>query len=121
MADPSKARRPGLRLRPDPAGRAVLSASVASLLLLLVGAPQPVRLVVAAALVAVLPGFGVVRLIGFTDRLTTVVASLALSLGLTTVVSTALTYLGWWSWQLSLTVLAAVAAVAACCRPVRQA
>jgi len=68
-------------------------------LLVIVGLPQPFQALLAVALLAVVPGYAIIRLAPPGDALCTAVVSVAVSLALATVVSTALLYLSVWSWQ----------------------
>ncbi len=66
---------------------------------------QPVRALTAACVLLVLPGAGLALRAGLRDPLLAVVIAVAASLACTVVTSTALMYLGIWSWQLCLVLL----------------
>lgn len=68
-------------------------------LLILIGLPQPAQAVLAIALLALVPGYAIIRLVPLGELSLTLLVSVALSLGLATVVSTVLLYLSVWSWQ----------------------
>jgi hypothetical protein len=85
-------------------------------LLLAAGPPQPLRAVVAFALIGFVPGFALTRLLGFGDGVMLVVVPIALSLALTAAVSTLLLSLTAWSWLRCIYVLGAVALVASAVR-----
>lgn len=85
-------------------------------LLLGIGLPQPLRAVVAFALIGFVPGFAVTRLLGFGGNIMLVVVSIALSLALTAAVSTLLLSLTAWSWLRCVYVLGAVTLVASAVR-----
>ena len=78
---------------------AVLAAGALLPVLLLLGMPQPGRLVLALVLVAFLPGYAWMRLTSFTDPLLVAVLSVSSSLALTTSLSLGLFYAGLWSWR----------------------
>ncbi|TDO34239.1 hypothetical protein EV643_12824 [Kribbella sp. VKM Ac-2527] len=90
-------------------------------LLLAAGLPQPLRAVVAFALIGFVPGFAVTRLLGFGDNVMLVVVSIALSLSLTAAVSTLLLSLTAWSWLRCVYVLGAITLVASAVRLGRPA
>lgn len=77
-------------------------------LLIIVGLPQPAQAVLAVALLALVPGYAIIRLMPLGEALLTVLVSVAVSLGLATAVSTALLYLSVWSWQACAIVLGMV-------------
>jgi hypothetical protein len=91
-------------------------SGVAIPMLLAAGMPQPLRAVAAFALVGFLPGFAMVRLMGFGDRVVLLVVAVAVSLALTATVSTVLLYLTAWSWVRCIYVLGAVTLVASAVR-----
>jgi hypothetical protein len=84
--------------------------------LLAAGPPQPVRALVAFALIGFVPGFALTRLLGFGDKVMLAVVSIALSLALTAAVSTLLLSLTAWSWLRCVYVLGAVTLVASAAR-----
>lgn len=103
----------------DPTPTAVSLATVGAVLpaLVIVGVPQPVAAVLGTALLALVPGFALVRLAPPRDPLAVLALSVATSLSLATVVSSALFYTGAWSWQLCSVVLGVVTVAAAPVRP----
>lgn len=73
-------------------------------------APGALRVVVAVLLVGVVPGYAVLRPLGLGDPAVVLVASVATSLAITTLISMALGYLMAWSWPSCAALLAAVTA-----------
>jgi uncharacterized membrane protein len=71
-------------------------------------APGAIRVVVAALLVCVAPGYAIVRMLGLPDAAVVAVSSVAASLAVTTLVSMILGYLSVWSWAGCAACLAAI-------------
>jgi hypothetical protein len=69
---------------------------------------QPIRALAAAAVLLLLPGVAVARLLRLGDPVLFLLASTSVSLALTVLTSTGLMYAGIWSWQLTLALLGAV-------------
>lgn len=67
--------------------------------LVIVGLPQPVQALLAVALLGLVPGYAITRLMPLGDALIIALVSVAMSLALATAVSTALLYLSAWSWE----------------------
>jgi hypothetical protein len=84
--------------------------------LLLVGVPQPARVLAAFALLAFVPGFAVTRLIDLASLAFDVVVAIAISVALATAVSTGLLYLTAWSWGACVCVLGALTVAASVVR-----
>jgi uncharacterized membrane protein len=91
----------------------VLGLGVLCPLVLLSSPPQPLRALLAIALMGFLPGYALVRLTGLSEWFVVLVVSVAASLSLATAVSMGLLYARAWSWQLSLALLGLVAVLAA--------
>jgi uncharacterized membrane protein len=84
-----------------PVTATVTTAGLLFPILLLVGVPQPAKALLAAALLGFVPGYALVRFAPPHDSvLVRLILSIAISLALATVVSSALLYLGVWSWHL---------------------
>lgn len=88
-----------LRARVDTHTALVAGAGVLLPVLIIIGLPQPAQAVLGVALLAVAPGYAILRLMPLGDALLTAVVSVAVSLALATAVSTALLYLEVWSWE----------------------
>lgn len=103
----------------DPTPRTVALATAGTLLpaLVVTGVPQPTQALLAAALLAFLPGYALVRLVPPRDPVMAVALSIAASLALATVVSAGLLYAGAWSWQLCCLLLGAITVGASVVRP----
>lgn len=74
---------------------------------------QPLRALAACAVLMVLPGLALARLLRLRDPVLVCVVAVAASLAATVLVSTALFYAGLWSWQLSLGLIGALTAAIA--------
>jgi hypothetical protein len=70
---------------------------------------HPIRSALVLGFLAFVPGWALVRLLGFEDYMSRLLLALPTSLGLAAVVSAALVYAGLTSWDLALSVLIAVA------------
>lgn len=81
--------------------------------LLLTHPPAALRMVLALVVLLVLPGCAAICWLRVADLFPAAVVALATSIAVTILVSTALLYLGIWTWQLSVTVVSALAALAA--------
>jgi hypothetical protein len=92
-------------------------AAVALSVVTLIGLPTPLQTVAAVAVLVLLPGLALTRLLPVTDGALGALLVLALGLAVLTAVSTAMFYLTVWSWQACvvtmgvITVLASVARV----------
>jgi hypothetical protein len=92
----------------------LLIPAAAVLLPLAVAVGQPWRALAAIALFCVLPGLALAHWLPVGDRLTYAVVAIALSLSLTTLISTALFFAHQWTWQrcagtlIAITVLASL-------------
>ena len=100
------------RLPADRTGLTLLGLGILCPLLLLATPPQPLRAVLAIAMMGFLPGYALVRLAGVSEWFVVLVVSVAVSLSLSTVVSMGLLYASVWSWQLSVGLLGLVAVAA---------
>ena len=94
-------------------------AAVALSLVTLLGLPTPLQAVAAIAVLVLLPGQALARLIQVNDLALGAVLVLALGLATLTAVSTAMFYLGAWSWQ-ACVVTMAVITILACLARARQ-
>lgn len=94
-------------------------AAVALSLVTLVGMPAPLQAVAGAAVLVLLPGQALVRLMPVTDLALGAVLVLALGLATLTAVSTAMFYLAVWSWQ-ACVVAMGVITILACMARARQ-
>lgn len=102
--------------------RPTLALGVAAVVLALVtlaGLPTPLQTVAAIAVLILLPGQALARLIPITDVPLGVLLVLGLGLATLTAVSTAMFYLTLWSWQ-ACVVTMAVITVLACLARARQ-
>ena len=102
--------------------RPTLALGVAAVVLALVtlaGLPTPLQTVAAIAILILLPGQALARLIPITDVPLGVLLVLGLGLATLTAVSTAMFYLMLWSWQ-ACVVTMAVITVLACLARARQ-
>ena len=97
-----------------------LVAGLALPALLAIGLPQPGRAVVALAIVCVIPGFALVRLADLADGAALAVFSVAVSLAVSAIVSTALLYLTAWSLARCVYVLGALTVLASLMRLGRE-
>ena len=96
----------------------VLSALALSLVTLL-GLPTPLQAVAAIAVLILLPGQALARLMPVTDLAFGVMLALALGLATLTAVSTTMFYLTVWSWQ-ACVVTMGVITILACLARARQ-
>jgi|EndMetStandDraft_8_1072994.scaffolds.fasta_scaffold373146_2 hypothetical protein len=87
---------------------AVVFAVVTAAALLVLWSPDAARLAAALLVTAVLPGTVLVRPLAIPDRALAAVLAIATSLAITTLVSTALMYMGYWSWPACAAGIAAV-------------
>lgn len=94
-------------------------AALALSLVTLVGMPAPLQAVAAAAVLVLLPGQALVRLMPVTDLALGVVLVLALGLATLTAVSTTMFYLAVWSWQ-GCVIAMGVITILACLARARQ-
>ncbi|MCP8999960.1 hypothetical protein NFC73_09495 [Pseudarthrobacter sp. RMG13] len=94
-------------------------AAVALSVVTLVGLPTPLQAVAAIAVLILLPGQALARLLQVTDLALGALLVLALGLATLTVVSTAMFYLAVWSWQ-ACVVTMGVITVLACLARARQ-
>jgi uncharacterized membrane protein len=97
------------RLHADRTNLTLLGLGILCPLLLLASPPQPLRAILAIAMMGFLPGYVLVRLTGLSEWFVVLVLSVAVSLSLSTVVSMGLLYARVWSWQLSVGLLGLVA------------
>lgn len=88
-------------------------------LVTLIGLPTPLQTVAAAAVLILLPGQALARLMHVTDLALGALLVLALGLATLTVVSTAMFYLTVWSWQ-ACVVTMGVITILACLARARQ-
>ncbi|OUM40220.1 hypothetical protein [Arthrobacter sedimenti] len=93
--------------------------AVALSLATLVGLPAPLQAVAALAVLILLPGQALVRLIHVKDLALGALLVLALGLAALTAVSTAMFYLALWSWQ-ACVVAMGVITILACVARARQ-
>lgn len=93
--------------------------AVALSLVTLIGLPAPLQTVAAAAVLILLPGQALARLMHVTDLALGALLVLALGLATLTVVSTAMFYLTVWSWQ-ACVVTMGVITILACLARARQ-
>lgn len=96
-------------------GLAALALSVMTI----VGLPAPLQAVAAIAVLILLPGQALTRLIPVTDLALVVLLVLALGLATLTAVSTTMFYLAVWSWQ-AVIVAMGVITILACLARARQ-
>ncbi len=94
-------------------------AAVALALITLVGLPTPLQTVAAIAVLILLPGQALARLTPVNDFALSALLVLALGLATLTAVSTAMFYLGVWSWQ-ACVVSMGVITILACIARARQ-
>ncbi|QDG65129.1 hypothetical protein NIBR502772_01945 [Pseudarthrobacter sp. NIBRBAC000502772] len=94
-------------------------AAVALSVVTLVGLPTPLQAVAAIAVLILLPGQALARLLQVTDLALSALLVLALGLATLTAVSTAMFYLAVWSWQ-ACVVTMGVITVLACLARARQ-
>lgn len=88
-------------------------------LVTLVGLPAPLQAIAAAAVLVLLPGQALARLLPVSDRVLGALLVLALGVAILTAVSTAMFYLAVWSWQACVVIMAAVT-ILACIARARQ-
>jgi hypothetical protein len=88
-------------------------------LVTLIGLPTPVQAVLAIAVLILLPGQALARLMPVTDLALSVLLVLALGLATLTAVSTAMFYLGVWSWQACVLTMGVIT-ILACVARARQ-
>ncbi|MDN4610567.1 hypothetical protein [Arthrobacter burdickii] len=93
--------------------------AVALSLATLVGLPAPLQAVAALAVLILLPGQALVRLMDVKDLALGALLVLALGLAVLTAVSTAMFYLALWSWQ-ACVVTMGVITILACMARARQ-
>lgn len=96
-------------------GLAALGLSVMTI----IGLPAPLQAVAAIAVLILLPGQALTRLIPVTDLALVVLLVLALGLATLTAVSTTMFYLAVWSWQ-AVIVAMGVITILACLARARQ-
>jgi hypothetical protein len=96
-------------------------AAVALSLATLAGLPTPLQAVAAIAVLVVLPGQALVRLIQVTDVALGALLVLALGLATLTAVSTAMFYLAVWSWQACVVTMGIITVLACTARARREA
>jgi hypothetical protein len=94
-------------------------AAVVLSLITLVGLPTPLQAVAAIAVLILLPGQALVRLMPVTDLALGVLLVLAIGLAALTAVSTAMFYLAVWSWQ-ACVITMGVITILACLARARQ-
>ncbi|KRE78847.1 hypothetical protein [Arthrobacter sp. Soil762] len=94
-------------------------AAVALSVVTLVGLPTPLQAVAAIAVLILLPGQALARLMQVTDLALGALLVLALGLATLTAVSTAMFYLAVWSWQ-ACVVTMGVITILACMARARQ-
>ena len=94
-------------------------AAVALSLVTLLGLPTPLQAVAAIAVLVLLPGHALTRLMPVTDFALGAMLVLALGLATLTAVSTAMFYLTVWSWQ-ACVVTMGVITILACLARARQ-
>lgn len=98
----------------------VLGLAAAALsVVTLVGLPTPLQALAAAAVLVLLPGQAMARLMQVSDLALGVVLVLALGLATLTAVSTTMFYLAVWSWQ-ACVITMAVITILACLARARQ-
>jgi hypothetical protein len=96
-------------------------AAVALSLATLAGLPTPLQAVAAIAVLVVLPGQSLVRLMQVTDVALGALLVLALGLAALTAVSTAMFYLAVWSWQACVVTMGVITVLACTARARREA
>jgi hypothetical protein len=101
------------QLSADRIGLSLLAVGALAPLVLLASPPQPLRALLAIAIMGFLPGYALVRLTGLSEWFVVAVVSVATSLSLATAVSMGLLYAKAWSWQLSMGLLGVVVVLAA--------
>ena len=101
------------QLPADRTGLALLGLGILGPLVLLASPPQPLRALLAIAIMGFLPGYALVRLTGLSEWFVVAVVSVATSLSLATAISMGLLYANAWSWQLSMGLLGVVVVLAA--------
>jgi hypothetical protein len=94
-------------------------AALALSLVTLIGMPAPLQAVAAIAVLILLPGQALARLLQVNDLALGVLLILALGLATLTAVSTAMFYLGVWSWQGCVLTMGAIT-ILACLARARQ-
>jgi hypothetical protein len=94
-------------------------AALALSLVTLLGLPAPLQAVAAIAVLILLPGQALVRLMPVTDLAYGVMLVLALGLATLTAVSTTMFYLAVWSWQ-AVIITMGVITILACMARARQ-
>ena len=101
------------QLPADRTGLTLLALGAVCPLVLLASPPQPLRALLAIAIMGFLPGYALVRLTGLSEWFVVAVVSVATSLSLATAISMGLLYANAWSWQLSMGLLGVVVVLAA--------
>lgn len=96
-------------------------AAVALSLVTLVGLPTPLQAVAALAVLVLLPGQALARLMQVGDLALEVLLVLALGLAALTAVSTAMFYLAVWSWQACVVSMGVITVLACVARGRREA
>ena len=100
----------------------ILAAAAAVLsLVILVGMPTPLQAVAAAAVLVLLPGQALARLMPVTDPAVAALLVLALGFATLTAVSTVLFYLTVWSWQACAITMGAITILACIVRARQEA
>ena len=94
-------------------------AAVALSLVTLLGLPTPLQAVAAIAVLVLLPGHALTRLMPVTDLALGAMLVLALGLATLTAVSTTMFYLAVWSWQ-AVIITMGVITILACMARARQ-
>jgi len=97
----------------DKTGLTLLGLGLVCPLALLASPPQPLRALLAIAIMGFLPGYALVRLTGLSEWFVVLVVSVATSLCVATAISMGLLYTQVWSWQLSIGLLGVVTVAAA--------